>query len=169
MFGRLRLHGVFPSLYGLLYRIGSLQVIIWRVEGWILLTGVSCVIVMGRRWIICYYIVVRLIGCGVWCLDLLSFLRSCQDRLWILYLVGGIGLESICLAFGILLLFAWCGVFGRSEIEGLLRTWKVRMISSWLLSVALYFTGLGLRDSPLGILSLCSLALSQYTLQTFSI
>ena len=27
-------------------------------------------------------------------------------RLWILYLVGGIGLESICLAFGILLLYA---------------------------------------------------------------
>ena len=70
------------------------------VDG-ILLTGVSCAAVTGRRWIICYYIVERLIGCGVWCLDLLGFLGSCQDRLRILYLVGGIGLESICLAFGI--------------------------------------------------------------------
>ena len=34
------------------------------------------------------------------------------------------------------------------------------MTSFWLLSIALYLTGLGLRDSPLVILSLCSLALS---------
>ena len=101
VFGRLRLRGVFPSLCGLLNGIGSLQVIIWEVEGWILSTGVSCAVIMGRQWIICYYIVVRLIGCGVWCLDLLGFLGSCQDWLRILFLVGGIGLESICLAFGI--------------------------------------------------------------------
>ena len=94
VFGRLRLRGVFPSLCGLLYGIGSLQVIIWEVEGWILSTGVSCVIV-------CYYIVVRLISCGVWCLDLLGFLGSCQDQLQILYSFGGIGPKSICLAFGI--------------------------------------------------------------------
>ena len=72
----------------------------WGVEGWLLLTDVSCAIVMGRLWIICYFIVVRLIGYRVWCLDLLGFFGSCQDRLWILYLVGGIGLESMCLAFG---------------------------------------------------------------------
>ena len=101
VFGRLRLYSVFPSLCGLLYGIGSLQVIIWGVEGWILSTSLSCAVVMGRRWIICYYIVVRLIGCGVRCLDLLGFLGSCHDRLQILYLVGGIGLESICLAFRI--------------------------------------------------------------------
>ena len=65
------------SLCGLLYGIGSLQVIIWGVEGWILSTDVSCAAVMGRRWIICYYIVERPIGCGVWCLDLLGFLGSC--------------------------------------------------------------------------------------------
>ena len=34
------------------------------------------------------------------------------------------------------------------------------MTSFWLLSVALCLTGLGLGDSPLVILSLCSLALS---------
>ena len=71
-----------------------------RVDG-ILLTGVSCVVVMGRWWTIYCYIVERLIGCGVWCLDLSGFLESCQDRLWILYSVGGICLENICLAFGI--------------------------------------------------------------------
>ena len=49
----------------------------------------------------CYCIVVRLIGCGVWCLDLLGFLGSCQDQLRILSLVGGIGLGSIRLVFGI--------------------------------------------------------------------
>ena len=38
------------------------------------------------------------------------------------------------------------------------RTWKVPMISYWLLSVAPFLIGLGLEDSPLVILSLCSLA-----------
>ena len=100
VFGRLRLLGVFPSLCGLLYGIRFLQVTIWRVEWWLLLIGVSCAVVMGRWWIICYFIVIRLIGCGVWCLDLLGFFGSCQDRLRILYLVGGTSLESMCLAFG---------------------------------------------------------------------
>ena len=101
VFGRLRIFSVFPSLCGLLYRIGSLQVTIWGVKGWFLSTSVSCAVVMGRRWIICYFIMVRLISCGVWCLDLLGFHGSCQDRLQILYLVCEIGLESMCLAFGI--------------------------------------------------------------------
>ena len=51
--------------------------------------------------IIFYFTMVRLIGCEVWCLDLLGSLGSCQDRLRVLFLVGGIGLESIRLAFGI--------------------------------------------------------------------
>ena len=41
-----------------------------------------------------------------------------------------------------------------------MRTWIVRVTSFWPLSVALCLTGLGLGDSPLVILSLCSLALS---------
>ena len=41
------------------------------------------------------------------------------------------------------------------------------MTSSWLLSVALYLTSLGLGDSPLVILSLCSLAFS-YVFSIFS-
>ena len=54
-----------------------------------------------KWWIICYFIVEKLIGCGVWFLDLLRFHGSCQDWLQILFLVGGIGLESTRLAFGI--------------------------------------------------------------------
>ena len=100
VFGRLRPFGMFPSLCRLLYGIGYLRVIIWGVDG-ILSIGVSCVVVMGRRWTIYCYIVERLIGCGVWCLDLSGFLGSCQDRLRILYSVGGTGLRSICLAFRI--------------------------------------------------------------------
>ena len=41
------------------------------------------------------------------------------------------------------------------------------MTSHWLLSVALYLTGLGLGDSPLVTLSLCSLALS-FVISIFS-
>ena len=48
-----------------------------------------------------------------------------------------------------------------------MRTWKVRMTSYWPLLMALYLTGLGLGESPLVILSLCSLALS-YVLGIFS-
>ena len=44
---------------------------------------------------------VRLTDCGVWFLDFLGFHGSCQDRLQILSLVGGIGLENIRLAFEI--------------------------------------------------------------------
>ena len=66
-----------------------------------MLTDTLCVVVMGRLWIICYYIVVRLTGCGFWCLDLLGLHGSCQDQWRILSLIGGIGLESIRLVFGI--------------------------------------------------------------------
>ena len=65
VFGRLRLLGVFLSLFGLQFRIRFLQVTICGVESLILLTGALCVVVMGRRWILCYFIVERLIGCGV--------------------------------------------------------------------------------------------------------
>ena len=47
-----------------------------------------------------------------------------------------------------------------AKIGGRLRTWKVRITSYWPLLVALCLTSLGLGDSPLVILSLCSLALS---------
>ena len=101
VFGRLRLLGVFLSLFGLQLRIKFLQAAIFRVEALILLTGALCVVLMGRQWIICYSIVKKLIGCGVWFLNLLGFHGSCQDWLQILFSVGGIGLESTFLAFGI--------------------------------------------------------------------
>ena len=72
---------MFFSLFGPQYGIRFLRLIIYRVEALILLTGALCVGVMGRQWIICYFIVERLIGCGIWFLDLLGFHGSCQDRL----------------------------------------------------------------------------------------
>ena len=48
-------------------------------------------------WDLLGMILKSLISCGVWCSDLLGSLGSCQDRLRILFLGGGIGLESICL------------------------------------------------------------------------
>ena len=60
IFGRLRLLGVFLSLFGTRF----LQVTICEIEGLILLTSALCVVVMGRRWTICYFIVESLIGCG---------------------------------------------------------------------------------------------------------
>ena len=51
-----------------------------------------------------------------------------------------------------LLCLMWCLWWKRNW-----RTWKVPMISYWLLSVAPFFIGLELGDSPLVILSLCSL------------
>ena len=48
-----------------------------------MLTDVSCAIVMGRLWIICYFIVVRLIGYRVWCLDLLGLAKiGCGYSIW---------------------------------------------------------------------------------------
>ena len=53
-----------------------------------LFTGVLCVIVVGRQWIICCYIVKRLIGCGVFSLEFLGFHRFYHVRWQIFYLVG---------------------------------------------------------------------------------
>ena len=101
VFGRLRLLNAFFSLFGLQLGIRFLQATIYGVKDLILLTGALYVVVMGRRWIICYSIVKKLISCGAWFLNLLGFQGSCQDRLQILFLVGGIGLESTLLAFEI--------------------------------------------------------------------
>ena len=55
---------MFLSLFGPSFGTRFLQVTICEIEGLILLTGALCVVVMGRRWTICYFIVKRLIGCG---------------------------------------------------------------------------------------------------------
>ena len=43
----------------------SYRLTICRVKGLILLTGALCVVVIRRWWIICYFIVERLIGSRV--------------------------------------------------------------------------------------------------------
>ena len=101
VFGRLRLRCMSLSLFGLQLGKRFLQGTFCGVEALILLIGVFCVVVMGRRRITCFFIVEKLFSCGAWFLDLLGFLRSCQDRLQIRFLIGGIGLENTLLAFGI--------------------------------------------------------------------
>ena len=65
------------------------------------LTSVLCVVVVGRQWNICCYIVERLIGCGALSLEFLGFHGSPRVRCQIFLLVGGIGWGSIHLTFGI--------------------------------------------------------------------
>ena len=81
VFGRLKLLYASLSLFGLRFGRRFLQGTFCGVEILILLTGALCVVVMGRQWIICYSIVKKLVSCGAWFLNLLGFLRSCQDRL----------------------------------------------------------------------------------------
>ena len=91
VFGRLRLLGVFLFLCGLQFGIRFLQATICKVEGLILLTSALCVVVMGRRWIICYFAMERLISYGVWFSDLLGFHGfakvGCRYSFWLVELV----------------------------------------------------------------------------------
>ena len=72
---------------------------------------------------------------------------------------GGTGSESTPLGFEIQLRCALCGALGGSVTGVLLRIGTKLMISCLLTLVALFLTGLGLGDSPLVILSLCSVVL----------
>ena len=100
VFGRLRLLCTSLSLFGLQLGKRFLQGIFCGVEASILLIGALCATVMGRRWIICFFIGEKLFSCGAWFLDLLGFLGFCQDWLQIRSSVGGTGLESTLLEFG---------------------------------------------------------------------
>ena len=100
VFGRLSLLRMSLSLFGLQLGKRFLQGIFYGVEASILLIGALCAAVMGRRWIICFFIAEKLFSCGAWFLDLLGFLGFCQDRLQIRSSVGGTGLESTLLEFG---------------------------------------------------------------------
>ena len=101
VFGKLRHLGVSLSLFGQLLGIRSSREISWDSGALISLTGALCVIAAVRQWIICCYIVERLIGCGVLSLGLLGFLRFPRVQCKIVCLVGGIGWGSILLTFGI--------------------------------------------------------------------
>ena len=100
VFRKLRHPGVSLSSFGQSPGIGFSWVIICRIGGLILLTSASCVVV-ERWWIICCYIVGRLIVYGTLSLVLLGFRGFSQDWLQISCFVGGIDWGSIHLAFGI--------------------------------------------------------------------
>ena len=101
VFGRLRHPGVSLSLFGQRHEIGFSREIIWGLRALTSLIGVLCVVVVGRQWIICCYIVERLIGYGALSIELLGFHGSPHVRCQIFFLAGGIGWGSIHLTFGI--------------------------------------------------------------------
>ena len=101
VFGRLRLLCTSLSLPSLQLGKRFLQGTFCGVEALILLIGVFCAAVMGRRRITCLFIVEKLFNCGAWSLDLLGFLGSCLDRLQTRFSAGGTGSESTLLEFGI--------------------------------------------------------------------
>ena len=70
------------------------------LEALILLTSTLCVVVVVRQWIICCYIVERLISCDALSLGFLGFHGFSHVRCQIFYLVGGIVWKSIHLTFG---------------------------------------------------------------------
>ena len=70
---RLRHSSVSLSLFGQPHGIGFSREITCGLGALILLTGVLCVIVVGRQWIIYCYIVERLISCGALSLEFLGF------------------------------------------------------------------------------------------------
>ena len=74
--------------------------ITYGLEVLILLTGALCVVAVVRQWIICCYIVVRLMGCGVLSFGFLGFHESPHVRCQIFFLAGGIGWRSIHFTFG---------------------------------------------------------------------
>ena len=100
VFGRLRHPDMSLSLFGQPHGIGSSRVITYGLEVLILLTGALCVVAVVRQWIICCYIVVRLIGCGVLSFGFLGFHGSPHVRCQIFFLAGGIGWRSIHFTFG---------------------------------------------------------------------
>ena len=101
VFRRLRHPGVSLSLFGQSHGIKCSREITCRLGALISLTSALCVIVVERQWIICYYTIERLIGCGALSLKLLGFRGFPHVRWQIFYLVGGTSGGSIQLAFGI--------------------------------------------------------------------
>ena len=71
-----------------------------QLRGFDFVDWALCVVVVVRQWIICCYIVERLIGCGALSLGFLGFHGSPHVGCQIFYLVGGIGWGNIHLTFG---------------------------------------------------------------------
>ena len=99
-FGRLRHPNLSLSLRGQQHGIGSSREITCGLGVLTLSTGALCVVAVVRQWIICCYIVERLIGYGALSLGFLGFLGFPHVRCKIFYLVGGIGWGRIPLTSG---------------------------------------------------------------------
>ena len=88
------------------------------------------------------FIVQLLWSCGTWFLVYLEFVGLCQCLLLSFLLAGKVDLVTIVMEiYGWLFLIVWCGVFGRKEIVGVLKTMSVLcLISSFYFSEP-YWTG----------------------------
>ena len=90
-----------------------------------------------------YSFIVRLPwSCGTWFLVYLEFVGLCQCLLLSFLLAGKVDLVAIAMEiYGWLFLIVWCGVFGRKEIVGVLKTMSILcLISSFFFSEP-YWTG----------------------------
>ena len=88
------------SLFGQPHRIGFSWEITCGLGDLTSLIGALCVVVVGKQWIICCYIVEKLISCGALSLEFLGFRGSPHVQCQIFYLFGGIGWGNIYLTFG---------------------------------------------------------------------
>ena len=80
-----------------------------------------------------YKILVHARSCGIWFLGYLEFAGLCHSLLLGFWLAGKVILVAIVMEiFGRLFLIVWCGVFGRRELVGVLKTRSVPgLISSF--------------------------------------
>ena len=85
------------SLFGQPHGIGSSREITCGLRASTSLTGALCVVAVVRKWIICCYIVKRLIGYGTLSLGFLGFHGFPHVQYQIFYLVGGIVGEAFIL------------------------------------------------------------------------
>ena len=76
-------------------------------------------------------ILVHARSCGIWFLGYLEFAGLCHSLLLGFWLAGKVILVAIVMEiFGRLFLIVWCGVFGRREIVGVLKTMSVPCLIS---------------------------------------
>ena len=95
--GVIKLLGMWPFLYGQLYRVKlSYVAVLWK-EAFHWWTGVACIDAMERIWIICCYIVMQLGSCSLYFF------------LWL----GMIGVHWVMLKTVAELFFEWPYWFGR--------------------------------------------------------
>jgi hypothetical protein len=79
----------------------------------------------GKLWTTFFFIVMWLLLCGIMSFLGLVCLGLCLGELSICLHVGGRQVGQGVLQFGKWCLFAFFGVFGRREILGVLKTWRI--------------------------------------------